>query len=174
MRVPVLLGRPSASLVTKILLLFPLLLLLVSAEEAYADIDVPTATPDPASFQFSRTFFSNGNRALDYPQSAASGPQYNYTFYWSVLEEGTANATLRAGMQLAGMDMKWAWVGMGFGRSMLEAQFIVCHQMSGTKYPDPTKIEMHEHVTAFKYAPPVSHRRKSRPMLFGVCVVFEN
>ncbi|KAJ3159313.1 hypothetical protein HDU86_001916 [Geranomyces michiganensis] len=132
-----------------------LLQLVAFAPLASAEIDVPIGSPNPDAFQWHYTFFS-GAPAPAYPSSGdatvASG--LNYTFHWSYENPGTSNETLHGLIRLEGQNLKWAWAGIGFGRTMLKAQFVVCHQMSTPANAAIGEVEMHEHATLFKYAPP--------------------
>ncbi|TPX60571.1 hypothetical protein PhCBS80983_g01725 [Powellomyces hirtus] len=145
-------------------LLGVLLSLIALATPIAADLDVPIGIPTPRAFAFSKVFYgqkvsgtspaSSGYDAAAAQSGTMTPSQLQYSLFWSIDGQGTANETLHGLMELRGLNMKWAWAGLGFGKSMLDAQFIVCHQMSGNKYDNPMKIEMHEHASLFKYAPP--------------------
>ncbi|KND03222.1 uncharacterized protein SPPG_02277 [Spizellomyces punctatus DAOM BR117] len=102
-----------------------------------ADIEVPLGIPNPTSLQNHKTFYE--------------GSGYKHAFHWSIENAGTPNQTLHGILELNGNNMKWAWIGLGWGRTMLDAQFIVCHQLAGQS------IEMHEHESTGAYKPPQYH-----------------
>ncbi|KAJ3181008.1 hypothetical protein HDU87_001658 [Geranomyces variabilis] len=135
-----------------VLVLVALLQLVALTPSASAEIAVPIGTPSADAFQWHHNFYTDDSATPSSDPTVAYG--LNYTFYWSVENPNTNNQTLHGLIQLQGQNMKWAWAGIGFGRSMLDAQFIVCHQESSPQYAATGEVEMHEHTTLFKYAPP--------------------
>ncbi|KAI9100523.1 hypothetical protein DFS34DRAFT_488659 [Phlyctochytrium arcticum] len=104
-----------------------------------ADLPVPQGLPDPGSLKHSQVIYPNRTDG------------YQHAFYWQVENEDTADETLHGILELTaapGKPMSWSWIGIGFGKSMLDAQFIVCHQLKGAA------IEMHEHTSAGSYRAP--------------------
>ncbi|KAJ3024283.1 NADH-cytochrome b5 reductase [Thoreauomyces humboldtii] len=146
--------RPLGALLSAILLLIftTPLVTCAYADTAQYDLPVPVGNPDPSSFQFQSTFWQDSSSWVSTDPTLTS--RLDYSLHWSVEQQGTANETIHALIRLSGDNLKYAWAGIGFGRSMLEAQFIVCHQMSGNQYPNPATVELHEHATLYKYAPP--------------------
>ncbi|KAI8825586.1 uncharacterized protein EV422DRAFT_575535 [Fimicolochytrium jonesii] len=132
-----------ASLLLTLLVTLSLLNNFVSAAEPVEDLEVPVGNPNLAGFRYNKTVFGG-----------APGKN-RYDVYWNVDNVGTPQEQLHVVLRLTGPALKWAWVGIGFGRTMLEGQFVVCHQIMAKEAPSaPTNTELHEHWTRKQYAPP--------------------
>ena len=104
--------------------------------------------PVPITAGFTRNF--------PYRTALFSDADYQFSLHHQVLNAEAANETLRLGLTLQtlrGARFADSWMGVGFGRYMLDAQFAVCHL---GKALQGGPIELHEHISSGKYAPPVS------------------
>ncbi|KND03392.1 uncharacterized protein SPPG_00880 [Spizellomyces punctatus DAOM BR117] len=90
--------------------------------------------PDPSTYQHSVSLANVG-----------SG---NYSMAFA-LENGAKS--VRFLMMLSGVQLNRAWMGIGFGSSMLSSGFIITHLLANGS------VEMHEHTHRNQYAPPTSH-----------------
>ncbi|KAI9006071.1 hypothetical protein BC832DRAFT_592171 [Gaertneriomyces semiglobifer] len=105
--------------------------------QAAADLPVPYGTPDVS--------------ALDFHKSWDTRDGFVHSFHWSIENADSANETLHGVIQLSATPpatLRWSWVALGFGRTMLDAEFVVCHQRKGQE------IELHEHMTYKAYKKP--------------------
>ncbi|KAI8592820.1 hypothetical protein BDZ88DRAFT_504181 [Geranomyces variabilis] len=124
----------------------PLLWLLLLAPACRADL------PGPQNIVGAGTSGQPLFRATELPDltpygtlttlATHSGGRYSFGSY---LED---DANVRFYLALEGLELGMPWMGIGFGRTMLGADFIVGHL-----YPNGT-VQMHEHVPRNQYAPP--------------------
>jgi hypothetical protein len=81
----------------------------------------------------------------------STSPNYVVTLYWSVDNENTPTEDLSFALSIKTETSGWnyQWLAIGFGTSMLDAQFIVCHGMKDGK------VVMHQHSSTRGYSTPV-------------------
>ncbi|KAJ3135407.1 Small subunit processome component, partial [Irineochytrium annulatum] len=115
----------------------------VSAQ--FTGTTLPAMVRDPT---VSRTTLSNG---------PGGGQRLTYDFYWRV--EGAAKETLH-------VTMLFASDGMGFGSTMLDANFVLCHHHPNEVNPNQYQVLIHRHdsVNGY-YAPPILPADQLRPVV---------
>lgn len=81
----------------------------------------------------------------------SNNPDYVVTLYWNIINENTAAEELSVALRVKTDTSGWnyQWLAIGFGDSMLDAQFIVCHGMKDGG------VAMHQHSTTKGYSAPV-------------------
>ncbi|KAJ3281592.1 S-methyl-5-thioribose-1-phosphate isomerase [Borealophlyctis nickersoniae] len=129
-------------------------------ETDYADNNVTIGIADASQFPYSRVLFQS--------------PAYTYSLFWNVTNVGTANETIDVMVVLSGPQdwndpkaLRRAWIGIGWGSTMLDAEMDVCHMdpkrwgtegkwdWQGTTPPaGDLPVDVHEHFSQRKYAPP--------------------
>ncbi|KAJ3046225.1 hypothetical protein HDV00_000037 [Rhizophlyctis rosea] len=111
---------------------------------------IPIGLPSTAGYQWSRTLYQDNT--------------YRYSIFWNITNQGTDNelidmtTVLTAPSDLSDPNaLALAWVGIGWGRSMLEADFTICHMdVEKLKLGNQTlAADVHEHYTQKKYAAPL-------------------
>ncbi|KAJ3202806.1 hypothetical protein HDU67_000264, partial [Dinochytrium kinnereticum] len=138
-----------------LILLLGVLLLAASAHAAYLDSApfAPGSVDDPEAkdFGFNSTslpLITSDPRAFTAVFSTRSDPVQSYNLYWKV-ESGDR---LRVAMILnspdkrEAVDLYYAWMGVGFGSTMLNANFVVCHL---TQRGPLVKIHRHAEVDGY-------------------------
>ena len=101
----------------------------------------PLGVPDISIFPFSKTFYNMPDN------------DYTYSMYWNIIDAGTRNESLEGMLTLSASGnapMNRSWLAIGFGSTMLNAEFIVCHADKSN-----STIQLHEHFSMEIYAPPV-------------------
>ncbi|KAJ1537145.1 hypothetical protein HK096_003473, partial [Nowakowskiella sp. JEL0078] len=86
-------------------------------------------------------------------QSSPLSQSGSYSFYWRVQNQTSNNATIELALALSDISIPnstyGSWMGIGFGKAMFDATFVVIH--SAVQNNTPT-IYLHEHQSDNRYS----------------------
>ncbi|KAJ1557835.1 hypothetical protein HK096_005078, partial [Nowakowskiella sp. JEL0078] len=125
------------------------ILILAAFVNCAASITLNSSTTLPSTSNFANSYnFTILPRGSLSTLSKSNG---FFSIHWKVDNQYQANATLRVLLQLKSVvkpDTTFQpWMGIGFGSSMLDATFIICHSQ-------PAGVDVHEHQTNGIYSIP--------------------